>query len=70
MAEIAISTEDWRTLPWRDYQRNVYRLQKRIYQAAPHSNGVNDSDLSTEEPCDAKVSRTVREWQGGGRPPP
>jgi RNA-directed DNA polymerase len=34
MAEIAISTEDWRTLPWRDYQRNVYRLQKRIYQAA------------------------------------
>jgi RNA-directed DNA polymerase len=42
MAEIAISTEDWRTLPWCDYQRNVYRLQKRIlrlrsgqvYQAA------------------------------------
>jgi len=34
MAEIAISTEDWRTLPWRAYQRNVYRLQKRIYQAA------------------------------------
>jgi RNA-directed DNA polymerase len=34
MAEIAISTEDWRTLPWHDYQRNVYRLQKRIYQAA------------------------------------
>ena len=42
MAEIAISTEDWRTLPWRAYPRNVYRLQKRIlrlrsgqvYQAA------------------------------------
>jgi hypothetical protein len=27
-------TEDWRTLPWKQYQRNVYRLQKRIYQAA------------------------------------
>jgi RNA-directed DNA polymerase len=37
MAEIALSTEDWRTLPWRDYQRNVYRLQKRIYQAARRS---------------------------------
>ena len=34
MAEIAISTEDWRTLPWHVYQRNVFRLQKRIYQAA------------------------------------
>jgi len=27
-------TEDWRTLPWKQYQQNVYRLQKRIYQAA------------------------------------
>jgi len=27
-------TEDWRTLPWKSFQRNVYRLQKRIYQAA------------------------------------
>lgn len=26
-------TEDWRTLHWKTYQRNVYRLQKRIYQA-------------------------------------
>jgi RNA-directed DNA polymerase len=34
MAEIALSTEDWRTSPWRDDQRNVYRLQKRIDQAA------------------------------------
>lgn len=27
-------TEDWQTLPWKQFQRNVYRLQKRIYQAA------------------------------------
>lgn len=27
-------TEDWETLPWKQYQRNVYRLQRRIYQAA------------------------------------
>jgi RNA-directed DNA polymerase len=33
MAEIALSTEDWRALPWHDYQRNVYQLQNRIYQA-------------------------------------
>jgi RNA-directed DNA polymerase len=39
MAEIALSPEDWRALPWRDYQRNVYRLQKRIYQAARRGDG-------------------------------
>jgi RNA-directed DNA polymerase len=25
--------EDWKTLPWKQYQRNVFRLQKRIYRA-------------------------------------
>lgn len=33
MADVARHTEDWRTLPWKEFQRNVYRLQKRIYQA-------------------------------------
>ena len=27
-------TEDWATLPGEQFQRNVYRLQRRIYQAA------------------------------------
>jgi len=27
-------TEDWETLRWKEYQRNVYRLQQRIYRAA------------------------------------
>ena len=27
-------TDNWRTLPWEKYQRNVRRLQQRIYQAA------------------------------------
>jgi len=27
-------TEDWQTLPWKQFQRNVFRLQQRIYQAA------------------------------------
>ncbi|MGC9083799.1 MAG: reverse transcriptase N-terminal domain-containing protein, partial [Anaerolineae bacterium] len=25
--------EDWETLRWKEYQRNVYRLQRRIYRA-------------------------------------
>jgi RNA-directed DNA polymerase len=34
MATVAIRIEDWQVLPWKQFQRNVYRLQKRIYQAA------------------------------------
>jgi RNA-directed DNA polymerase len=26
-------TEGWQTLPWKQFRRNVYRLQQRIYQA-------------------------------------
>ena len=33
MADVGRHTEDWQTLPWKEFQRNVYRLQKRIYQA-------------------------------------
>ncbi len=33
-ARIARHTEDWQSLPWKQFQRNVFRLQKRIYQAA------------------------------------
>ncbi len=34
MAAVESRTEDWRTLPWKDIQRTVFRLQKRIYRAA------------------------------------
>jgi len=34
MAGSLTSTEDWRTLPWRTIQRDVFRLQRRIYRAA------------------------------------
>jgi len=34
MANVAIHIEDWKTLPWKKFQRNVFRLQKRIYQAS------------------------------------
>jgi RNA-directed DNA polymerase len=33
MTGVQRHTEDWRTLPWKAYQRNVYRLQQRIYRA-------------------------------------
>jgi len=33
MADENNRTEDWQTLPWKKIQRNVFRLQKRIYQA-------------------------------------
>jgi len=33
MADEKNRTEDWQTLPWKKFQRNVFRLQKRIYQA-------------------------------------
>ena len=32
-AECTPRTEDWKMLPWRNIQRNVFRLQQRIYQA-------------------------------------
>jgi RNA-directed DNA polymerase len=33
MADEQAHTEDWKTLPWKKFQRNVFRIQKRIYQA-------------------------------------
>ena len=33
MAGAIQHTENWKTLPWEQFQRNVYRLQQRIYQA-------------------------------------
>ncbi|MCB9107391.1 MAG: group II intron reverse transcriptase/maturase [Anaerolineales bacterium] len=33
MTSVKQSSEVWQTLPWKKLQRNVFRLQKRIYQA-------------------------------------
>jgi RNA-directed DNA polymerase len=38
MADTLTYTEDWQTLPWKEIERNVFRLQKRIYQAAKENN--------------------------------
>jgi len=45
-------TEDWKTLPWKQFQRNVFRLQKRIYQA--QLKGTRHKSLLFEEPDEAK----------------
>ena len=32
------ASEAWRTLPWKKFQRHVYRLQKRMYRASQRGN--------------------------------
>ena len=38
MAGALKHTEDWQMLPWKEIERNVFRLQQRIYQAASGGN--------------------------------
>ena len=33
MTSIAISDDRWKRLPWKKFQKNLFRLQKRIYKA-------------------------------------
>src|SRR5690242_7669324 len=37
-APLETMSEDWSLLPWRKLEQHVYRLQKRIYQAAERGN--------------------------------
>ena len=30
--------DEWKTLPWKRIERNVFKLQKRIYQASQQKN--------------------------------
>jgi RNA-directed DNA polymerase len=45
MADENTRTEDWKTLPWKDIQRNVFRLQRRIYRAARRNDVKRVHDL-------------------------
>ena len=47
MADVTPQTEDWQTLPWAQFQRNVYRLQKRIYGGKEHRSAQRRGDTST-----------------------
>jgi hypothetical protein len=53
----------WDDLPWKKFRKVVWKLQKRIYQAML---GTFDRRPVIEEPCEAKVSRTVLKPSGGG----
>jgi RNA-directed DNA polymerase len=37
-------TEDWNRLPWKDIQKNVFRLQRRIYGNATRSLAASQND--------------------------
>ncbi len=65
MADARWHTEAWRDKPLKPFQRVVFRLPKCIYRASmvPMTRAI-----CTEEPYDGKLSRTVRERQGAGRP--
>jgi len=75
MADVKSRTEDWKALPWKHIQREVFRLQRRIYQAERRgaikstADGAYDKGPRTEEPFNGKLLRAVREWRWGGRPP-
>jgi RNA-directed DNA polymerase len=45
MADECPRTEDWNALPRKDIQRNVFRLQQRIYQAARRNDVKRVHDL-------------------------
>jgi hypothetical protein len=59
----------WDTLPWKRIQRNVFKLQKRIYQASRNgSRGTDDKRRVVEEPDEGKPSRPVLKPSQEGRP--
>ncbi len=41
MNPVATPRYEWKTLPWRKLERDVFKLQTRIYQASP---GFLDTD--------------------------
>jgi len=48
--------DGWNTLPWKKFQRQVFKLQQCIYRA---SSGPYDKRHVVEEPDEAKASRPV-----------
>jgi len=51
MAAVTSQTEDWQALPWTQFQRNVYRLQKRIYQAQRRGDFVRTAGSPASAIC-------------------
>jgi N-terminal domain of reverse transcriptase len=51
--------DGWNTIDWKEIQRGVFKLQKRIYRAYSAQAGAFDKCLMVEEPCDVNASSTV-----------
>ena len=64
MADVRTRTEDWNTLPWKDIQRNVFRLQRRIYRAARRRRSRHTVPMTMARTLKShvrgKLSRVVR----------
>jgi hypothetical protein len=72
VADVGRHTEDWQTLPWKEFQRNVYRLQKaHLPSHAPWAttrhtvNGADDNSLRAEEPREGKAFKRGSELAAG-----
>jgi len=65
--------EGWNTLPWKQFQRHVFKLQPRIYRASTANDfrcsGPYDKRHVVEEPDEAKASRPVLEPSRNGAIP-
>lgn len=75
MADALKHTEAWENKPWKRFQRVVFRLQKRIYQAEQRGDrchsavgGARDKGYRIEELDDRNRSRPVLQRQGVGQP--
>jgi len=47
MAGALKHTEDWRLLPWQEIERNVFRLQQRVYTCTCTGASVKPQAVAT-----------------------
>ena len=57
------TTVEWNTINWKQLERRVYKIQKRIDQALA---GIHDKNHTTKDPYEVKVSCTVLETSRSG----
>jgi hypothetical protein len=60
--------DGWDSLPWFTLERELSRLQTRIYRAPSARRGVDDNHRTTEEPDAGKLARPVLKPSGGSDP--
>ncbi len=55
MTTVTTPMDEWNTVPWKQVERTVFKLQKRIYQASARGEnqwvrGTDDNSPTVEEP--------------------